>query len=496
MYNIFDKNKEVAHALKDFLHEDVEQAVVDNAHQNQLFVYMSDGWGADCNTSTAVRQGDHLVRRRGKFRHEFLLERGIHIVKPFGCDAKKRMLISPPRGLSAGKKGWNIFTAGHEYFPKLRVAGCEAISQQAYILDGQFFQGTTANWEAMHKLYHATTDPEILGPEAHILELTDWTWKIKCCSHGFSNAIRRGLDPYNSAETVEESFKVIRGLRDSSTDLMLKIEVFMVRRMRFREEPTGPVDDVMSLWRCLGIEGDMLDLYVECDMWYDAESDVLYVNKRISEHPEGFAKVSTCMFHAMRWFLFSLTRWFRAGPSSRFYTRSRALGVEGIVKIAQEDENVQHWYLNTFDHQNFEVNRFQAVTAIMSYPCESGHFELKEDGRCLRRAGDIWSVIEDELQYVRSLTPYVWRRLAQTVTPKGGGRTLKQITVRAAHRSVAYVWRENFAQLEREPLNITQNDIDANLDALEAQALPRKTQLTKDIKTLLHCGSTESFIVR
>jgi hypothetical protein len=40
-----------------------------------LTMYMSDGWGGDVRSTTAAWAGAHLVLRRGKLRHEFLLQR-------------------------------------------------------------------------------------------------------------------------------------------------------------------------------------------------------------------------------------------------------------------------------------------------------------------------------------------------------------------------------------------------------------------------------------
>ena len=48
-----------------------------NRDRPMLNVYMNDGWGANVSERNAVTSGDHLVQRSGKFRHEFIIERGI-----------------------------------------------------------------------------------------------------------------------------------------------------------------------------------------------------------------------------------------------------------------------------------------------------------------------------------------------------------------------------------------------------------------------------------
>lgn len=45
-----------------------------------LYTYMSDGWGCKVSTGRVVHVGQHIVRREGKVRAEFLLERSMYHV--------------------------------------------------------------------------------------------------------------------------------------------------------------------------------------------------------------------------------------------------------------------------------------------------------------------------------------------------------------------------------------------------------------------------------
>ena len=41
------------------------------------FVYMRDGWSASVSSRTKVADDEHVVLRHGRYKHEFLLQRGL-----------------------------------------------------------------------------------------------------------------------------------------------------------------------------------------------------------------------------------------------------------------------------------------------------------------------------------------------------------------------------------------------------------------------------------
>ena len=63
--------------LLDHTVTDLRKASSWNRDRPMLNIYMNDGWGAAVSERNAVTSGDHLVQRSGKFRHEFIIERGI-----------------------------------------------------------------------------------------------------------------------------------------------------------------------------------------------------------------------------------------------------------------------------------------------------------------------------------------------------------------------------------------------------------------------------------
>ena len=77
-----------------------------------LSVYMSDGWSADVSSWSQKFIGQHVVRRRGKLRWEFPLQRGL--LKSLTGDDRIEIAIelSEPICLGSGRKAWNFLYGG------------------------------------------------------------------------------------------------------------------------------------------------------------------------------------------------------------------------------------------------------------------------------------------------------------------------------------------------------------------------------------------------
>mgnify|MGYP000057996702 FL=1 len=78
-----------------------------------LYAYLSDGWG--CYVEETFIDPSCVVVRKGRSRAEFLLERGIVKVLDDNDDVRMAMILSHPRGMTLGKKAWNVFTAACDF---------------------------------------------------------------------------------------------------------------------------------------------------------------------------------------------------------------------------------------------------------------------------------------------------------------------------------------------------------------------------------------------
>ena len=107
----------IAFAIKKFLQRKALQSLAAFPREPSMLVYMADGWGASItNQFIKPVPGTHLVvTRKGKFRHEFLLQRGL--VRQSLSTGEQRLftLIEDPLGLSKGKGSWNVFTANLDF---------------------------------------------------------------------------------------------------------------------------------------------------------------------------------------------------------------------------------------------------------------------------------------------------------------------------------------------------------------------------------------------
>ena len=135
-----------------------------------MYVYMSDAWGGRINQSKRIVQGEHCVQLRGKFRHEFALERVLLFVMTPGHKIEKRMLCTPPRGLKTGKGAWQIFTAACELFQLLRAEGHQGMCVSLYLQDGQLYEPLRRHVQARHVMYYEPKNsPDLENREKMLL---------------------------------------------------------------------------------------------------------------------------------------------------------------------------------------------------------------------------------------------------------------------------------------------------------------------------------------
>ena len=64
-------------AVQRFTDMDWYNAINDNAGEIIVTAYMQDGWGCSVTEGSAYSNGSYIVRRKGKIRAEFLLQRAI-----------------------------------------------------------------------------------------------------------------------------------------------------------------------------------------------------------------------------------------------------------------------------------------------------------------------------------------------------------------------------------------------------------------------------------
>jgi hypothetical protein len=82
-----------------------------------LYSYSSDATSMLCQTRTSAQLLNKTVVRKGKVLHEFLMQRGYIKCLSASGNEQIAILFSDPLPLSEGKRGWNMFEAGCDFFP-------------------------------------------------------------------------------------------------------------------------------------------------------------------------------------------------------------------------------------------------------------------------------------------------------------------------------------------------------------------------------------------
>lgn len=114
----------IGQALCALSHQRAQETIVANDGRPLLYVYLCDGWSAKVRGDIKKECGQHVVKRQGHFRHEFLLERPLVKCRRADGHEELHMLFGPPRGLRLGKSSWNVLTAACRCPSTYRTAHC------------------------------------------------------------------------------------------------------------------------------------------------------------------------------------------------------------------------------------------------------------------------------------------------------------------------------------------------------------------------------------
>ena len=456
--------------------------------------YQQDGWSCDMSSRKVSKiQLDHsalVVRRNGRLRMEYMLNRGF-AKRMVGDVVEVAVKVGEPIGMSLGKAAWHAFSAACDFVPIPRSLGAKGITITAYVLDGALFQPVRRHCMARHALYYDDEyGVEVAGVRLE-LAASDWVVGMKCVLHGCGNSIKWGLlttFPHVDRDAVHI---MIKALNNCKTALYSKILTMLMQCMHFAPAPSGTIDEIKVFWSMLGVEGDMLAMLIRLDLRW--RNGVLWVSSAFENDQEIFQRVADIVLYLYRFLDFSETRWGGVGRPGRFYLRARAAGITHVVRLVREDPSISDYHMHGFDdHRCAGGDQFLATAALSSCCAEAAIFLLTKDDRFLRNNGSIWAAAEEQFERLVALPLSFYKRVQQTISetqlPQDGVE-LQQQVLHAAVVQLGYLYRDSFLQLHQLPLSLTQNDIRANLVALDA--LPRGVKLdpqSENIKFLLDVG--------
>ena len=173
----------LADCIKRFCRKRIDDVVRTNPLEPAVVFHMNDGWGALCaSTTKAAIPGTHLVATtKGKFKHEFLLQRAlVRTGNVFGAECLLAV-VGEPEGLNKGKSTWNILTGCTRFMSKLRQMGHRGPCATIYFLDGALYTSMARKIHILHDLHYDVL-PESVEPE--MLRVMEFVYTLKCVSHG------------------------------------------------------------------------------------------------------------------------------------------------------------------------------------------------------------------------------------------------------------------------------------------------------------------------
>ncbi len=266
--------------------------------------------------------------------------------------------------------------------------------------DGLFVAPISRHMHALHTLYYMRDEDGDVDEKHYTMKNSDLVFVVKCISHSICNACKWGLADLVSERIVDDSYIVMESLRGGSTFLLQHVAQFLQASLAFGP-CTETEEDIVRFWEFLGVPIDLMDLFVELHPRFVGNQ--LLVRPTLEGDVDCFEKASTCVMFAMRWLRCTETRWARKGVSARAFFLSLSLGVEGIVKLCDDDTDVTMFSLNGFRKASTGVRRYLVVAACASFPLDSASIAFLEDDRLLLVGSDVWSDMVRDVGYVLGL---------------------------------------------------------------------------------------------
>lgn len=340
------------------------------------------------------------------------------------------------------------------------------------------------------------------GPlnESLLLAIQEFTFCIKCVSHGCNNGTKWGLQLVaSSKDVVDDGHICTASLNKCATAFHSHIDLFLLKYLEWDPKRSGSDEDIHAFWSALGVHPHMVAQLVQADLFWDGSR--LRVHSSFQTVPEAFGNICDMVLHLLRWVDFSETRWCGSGIAGRSFFAAAAGGVDGIHAILLQDPHVSKEKMSGITRATPQVRLFLAVAALSADSTEVVGLELLEDDSFLRRARELFLMMEEELKYLHDLPDLVWERLATLISKDTRAIDFRDSCIFAAHIGSCYLWDDSFAQLSLSPLSITQGDIAQNLanfslgmfDPLDTQAKQIKAclDICVPMSSLLSLGLCE-----
>lgn len=450
-----------------------------------LYSYQADATPVLVRTYCRTQVVDGLlVHRSAGEGCEFLVERAF--LKSTDRQGKPLLacLMRDPRPLTAGKASWNVWTACREFFPPVRSFSHGGIVLSHFAFDRALFQPVLRKLRQQQARSFDEAAPD--DPHKHYHWLLDWICGTGCIVHDIHNGLRWGLTFWAPEPAVVKDMHVcIESLRHSYDLVLGYLKPFVLERLTF-VDTKDPPQAAYSFWVSLGIESSVAEEL--------ADLGVRMVSSRLTVHSahRGSAdlvqRLTSCMIYIFCWRQFVETRWMTVGVVSRALIASLSIGLAELIEMISQQPGVSQYYIGGFSRLTQAVRHYATVAAVASFPCDALLGELLEDDRLLRRAEDLKTVYDDEIEWIACIGDYVWSRLSsllQTAT----AASLRDDCLRAACAARAYIDRKVFNIVRTLPFSLAVGlDVQRNLTVLSDGPEPVHDDMSAKLWHLMRCG--------
>ena len=373
-----------------------------------------------------------------------------------------------------------------------RAQGHLGLSLTVYVMDGGMYSGCASLFQARHAAYYDEEIDAYTGNDRELHKLRDFSWAVQCFAHGFHNAIPWGLATWDADKAISDNIHIaIKSCLRCSEGLHHHVGNVIPRILHLCHQ-RGTRDDIQQLWKLLGMPEKLLDRLSDLDPWFDGQ--FLCVNQEMADDPNLMSNVIFLVHAGFRWLDWSNTRWCKVGRSASRMLGSLALGLAPVLSQVEGDDNYGNYLLGGFHQINQQEKHVLAIASLSTKPIEVVLLRCLMDDRFLLHAETYKEEMSAAWLEVARTRDFIWLRLGKLVgiCPF----ELRHTALYATAISCAYAIRQNFEDLEREPLKYTQGDIGAKLEELRLRHDRSADPFTAQMQCLLASGENPVHLVR
>ena len=166
---------------------------------------------------------------------------------------------------------------------------------------------------------------------------------------------------------------------------------------------------------------------------------------------------------------------------------SLSLGLDASIEDLEHNDDFGNYLLGGFHKLKGDEKRCLAIVSFSCQPVEVVLLRQLKDDRFLLFAQELKQAMNDEWLRVARTKDFVWTRIAEFVGMSPFG--LRHEALYATAISCSYAVRDNWSELEKEPLKYTQGDIHRNVEELKAREDRSADPFTEQMQDLLEHGA-------